>query len=147
MNPHTPRHLAFAVPLTQHADMTCEAWPTTLPRPRTSFVGRGREIAEARRLLHSTRLLTLTGAGGIGKTRLGHELAGMLAGDLGEAVVFVDLAPLADATQVPGAVAVALGLREEEGQPPMAALADALLHLACNFLCLACNLILVHDQP
>ena len=126
MNPHTPRHLAFAVPLTQHADMTCEAWPTTLPRPRTSFVGRGREIAEARRLLHSTRLLTLTGAGGIGKTRLGHELAGMLAGDLGEAVVFVDLAPLADATQVPGAVAVALGLREEEGQPPMAALADAL---------------------
>lgn len=63
-----------------------------LPRPLTSFIGRERELAQARRLLESSCLLTLTGPGGSGKTRLCIELAASLAGDYPDGVYFVRLA-------------------------------------------------------
>jgi predicted ATPase/DNA-binding NarL/FixJ family response regulator len=97
-----------------------------LPHPMASFIGREREIAEVRRLLTTTRLLTLTGAGGIGKTRLGHEVAAGLLDVFADGVWLVELAALADPMLVPQAVAAVLGVREEPDRPLTATLADAL---------------------
>ncbi|MFN8633241.1 MAG: tetratricopeptide repeat protein [Chloroflexota bacterium] len=97
-----------------------------LPQPLTSFVGRAREVAEARELLGTTRLLTLTGAGGIGKTRLGHEVAATLLDEFPDGVRLVDLTALADPTLVPHAVAMAFGLRETPERPILSSLIDAL---------------------
>jgi len=96
-----------------------------LPAPLTSFVGRTREIDEVRRLLESTRLLTLLGAGGIGKTRLALMAAGQADG-LPDGVWFVDLAPIGDTRLVPQAVAAAVGVREDPGRPLVETLGDAL---------------------
>jgi predicted ATPase len=74
-------------------------------------------MAEVRRLLATTRLLTLTGSGGTGKTRVSLQVAAdLLEGD-GDGVWLVELAPLADPSLVPQAVATALGVREEPGKP------------------------------
>src|ERR1700747_1867185 len=73
-----------------------------LPRPRTSFVGREYEIAEARSLLQGNRLLTLTGPGGCGKTRLAIALAVDMMGAFPGGVRFVPLAAISDASLVPG---------------------------------------------
>ena len=70
-----------------------------LPVELTTFIGRERELAELRRLLGSTRMLTLTGGGGSGKTRLAAELVGLAAGDLGVDAAWIELAPLDDAAQ------------------------------------------------
>src|SRR4051794_24536819 len=86
-----------------------------LPAPLTSFVGREREIAEVTQLLTSTRLLTLTGAGGCGKTRLALRVAADVAGGYLDGVRLVELAALADPSLVPQAAAYALGLREAPG--------------------------------
>ncbi len=97
-----------------------------LPRQLTSFVGRDSEVAEVARLLHNAPLVTLTGPGGVGKTRLALEAAGRIAPAWPDGARFVDLAPLADAALVPQAVAAALGVREAPGQPLAATLADRL---------------------
>ncbi len=94
-----------------------------LPPQLTSFVGREREVGDCRRLLAEARLLTLTGAGGCGKTRLALRLAEGLLDDFPHGVWFVDLAPLADAARVPHAVAAAVGVREEPGKVPAETLA------------------------
>ena len=73
-----------------------------------------------------TRLLTLTGAGGCGKTRLALEVARDLVGAYPEGVWLVDLAPLSEADLVPQAVAQALGVREQPGRPLLETLEDAL---------------------
>ncbi|MDQ2686382.1 MAG: adenylate/guanylate cyclase domain-containing protein [Armatimonadota bacterium] len=97
-----------------------------LPRQLTSFIGREREIATIQRLLGATRLLTLTGMGGTGKTRISLQFAAdALEGD-GDGVWFVDLAPLADEAFVPQAVASALKIREEPGRALTLTLADDL---------------------
>jgi non-specific serine/threonine protein kinase len=88
-----------------------------LPVQVTSFVGRAREIAEVKRLLTDTPLLTLTGTGGCGKTRLAIRAGADLVDRFTDGVWFVDLAPLADASLVPQAVATALGVREVPGRP------------------------------
>jgi predicted ATPase/DNA-binding SARP family transcriptional activator/DNA-binding CsgD family transcriptional regulator len=88
-----------------------------LPAPRTSFVGREREMREIKRELSMTRLLTLTGAGGSGKTRLALEVARDLVGAYQDGVWLVELAPLSDSTLVPQAVATALAVQEQAGQP------------------------------
>ena len=93
-----------------------------LPAPLSSFVGRASEIAAVRYLLASTRLLTLTGAAGVGKTRL----ALALASDAEDEVAFVELAPLADGTLVDHAVAAALGVQEQSQQSLLQSLASAL---------------------
>ena len=69
---------------------------TNLPRPASSFVGREQERADVLRLLGERRLLTLTGPGGTGKTRLAIEAAIELVGDFRDGAWFVDLAPLRD---------------------------------------------------
>ncbi len=97
-----------------------------LPASSTSFVGREREIAEARRMLSMTRLLTLTGAGGSGKTRLAVEAARGLAGAYPDGVWMAELAPLSEPGLVPQAVSHALGIREQPGRPLLGTLTEAL---------------------
>jgi predicted ATPase/class 3 adenylate cyclase len=84
-----------------------------LPTQLSSFVGRERALGELRRLLLDARLLTLTGPGGIGKSRLAVTLADSLLPDYADGVWLVELAPLKDPSLVPNAVAAALGVREE----------------------------------
>ena len=95
-----------------------DAAPNNLPTQLTSFVGRGREVAEARRLLATTRLLTLTGPGGTGKTRLSLQLAADSTSDFADGVFFVPLSPIEDSGLVAPAILVALGLRESPQQSP-----------------------------
>jgi predicted ATPase/class 3 adenylate cyclase len=99
-----------------------EATPNNLPQQVTSFIGRGRELADVKGLLGKTRLLTLVGAGGIGKTRLSLQAAADAMDDFPDGVWFVELAPLTDAQRVPQAVASVLGVKEEAGRPVIEAL-------------------------
>ncbi len=94
-----------------------------LPGEATSFVGRNDETEEIMGLLDSSRLVTLTGPGGCGKTRLSLHVAARLLSDFIEGVWFVELATLADPALVPQTVASALRVREESGRP----LTDALV--------------------
>ncbi|WP_328842704.1 ATP-binding protein [Streptomyces sp. NBC_00258] len=82
--------------------------PGNLPASFTTFVGRRREAAEARRLLGTGRLVTLTGAGGIGKTRLALEVATASRKAFPDGVWLVDLSPVNDPAEVPGATAAVL---------------------------------------
>jgi predicted ATPase/DNA-binding SARP family transcriptional activator len=95
---------------------TPAAPPTNLPAPLTSFIGREREMADVQSLLPMTRLLTLTGAGGCGKTRLALEVARGLIEEFPDGVWLVDLAPVADPALVPATVARTLSVRDEPGQ-------------------------------
>jgi predicted ATPase/DNA-binding NarL/FixJ family response regulator len=97
---------------------------TNLPLQLTSFIGREREIAEIKRLLENTRLLTLTGAGGCGKTRLSLQIAVDLVEEFADGVWFVEFAPLSDPAFVLNTVAAVLGVREEAGRPFLATLMD-----------------------
>ena len=90
---------------------TLDAIPNNLPRLLTSFVGRERELAEAVRLLESARVLTLTGPGGTGKTRLALQVAAELSADFPDGVFFVDLAPIANIELVPSRILEALGIQ------------------------------------
>jgi predicted ATPase/DNA-binding XRE family transcriptional regulator len=90
---------------------------TNLPFSVTSFVGRERELAEVKRLLTDAHLLTLTGTGGCGKTRLALEAAARLADSFPDGLWVVELAPLTDPRLVPLAVAAVLEVREEQGRP------------------------------
>ena len=101
---------------------TLEATPNNLAQQLTSFVGRKRELDEVRALLRNTRLLTLSGAGGIGKTRLSQQLAAEVLDDFPDGVWFVELAPLSDPRLVPQSVAFVLGVKEEAGHPVVEAL-------------------------
>ena len=91
----------------------------SLPAQLTSLIGREREIEAACRLLQSddVRLLTLTGPGGVGKTRLAVQVAADLVEGLDDGAVFVSLAPVADSSSVASAIAEALLLREEGKRP------------------------------
>ena len=93
------------------------ATPHNLHPPRTRFIGREALLAQCTQLLQHTRLLTLTGIGGCGKTRLALQLAGQQLADFPEGVWFVDLAPLREAQRIAPAVAAALGLPEEAHTP------------------------------
>ena len=86
-----------------------------LPVQVTSFIGREDEIQELKRLLRNSRILTLTGAGGTGKTRLSLELAGELLDSFKDGVWFVDLAPLVDPALMTNVIASTLGVQEEQG--------------------------------
>src|SRR5215471_4597834 len=90
-----------------------------LPRPLTSFIGRERELAQAKRLLQGSYLVTLTGPGGSGKTRLCIALASDVAGDYPDGVYFVPLAPVRDPGLVPSTIAQSIGLQDPRDRPLM----------------------------
>jgi predicted ATPase len=98
-----------------------EPRPANLPAQRTVFVGREKEIATGKELLlrPDVRLLTITGPGGIGKTRLALEVAGGLAEHFRGGIYFVPLAPLGDPGLIASAIVEALGLREAGRQSPL----------------------------
>ena len=97
-----------------------------LPVLLSSFVGRETEVIEVRKLVQASRLVTLTGAGGSGKTRLALQVAAESLDDFAESVWLVELASLADPALVTSTVASALGVREEPGRPPLETLVNAL---------------------
>jgi predicted ATPase/class 3 adenylate cyclase len=96
---------------------TLDARPNNLPPQLSSFVGREEEVAEVERLLDHTRLLTLTGPGGSGKSRLALRVAAELLTGYQDGAWFVDLSPVTDPELVPAAVAKALGVPEAAGRP------------------------------
>ncbi|MBC3190660.1 LuxR family transcriptional regulator [Pseudonocardia sp. C8] len=98
-----------------------------LPAELTSFVGRRREMTDVTRLLTEARLVTLTGVGGAGKTRLSLQVAGKIRHDFPEGAWLVELAPLEDDGLLAQTVAQTLGLHDWGARPPASALAD---HLA-----------------
>jgi predicted ATPase/DNA-binding CsgD family transcriptional regulator len=101
---------------------------TRLPTPLSSFIGRGHEIAEVGELLLENRLVTLTGPGGAGKTRLALEVANKHLEEFEDGVWLTELASLADASLVPQAVASTLGVHEQLKQ----VLAEDLVHYLRN---------------
>jgi predicted ATPase len=100
--------------------------PHNLPAPRSSFVGREQEMEEVKRELAMTRLLTLTGVGGSGKTRLALEVARDLLEAYPDGVWLVQLAPLSEEVLVPKAVAEALKVPERPGEPLSDTLSEVL---------------------
>ncbi len=91
--------------------------PDNLPRQLTSFIGRERELQELKRLLERSRLLTLTGPGGSGKTRLGLQLAAEVTGGFPDGVSFVALAPVGNPDLVLSSIAQGIGLRDVGDRP------------------------------
>ena len=97
-----------------------------LPAQLSTFVGRDRELADVRALVESSRLVTLTGAGGCGKTRLSLQVAAELLDGTGDGVWLVELAAVSDPDAVPSAICGALGIAPRPGRAALEALLDAL---------------------
>ena len=102
------------------------ALPNNLPNQLTSFIGREREKREVKHLLETTRILTLTGSGGAGKTRLALQVAAELLEEYPGGVWLVELAALFDPTLIPNAIASALNVPEQRGLPLTNTLVDFL---------------------
>ena len=105
---------------------TLAARLTNLPLERSSFVGREREAGEATALLERSRLLTLTGPGGIGKTRLATRIAADQVGRFTDGVYLVDLSPITDPSLMTATIGAALMVREHPGRDMAASLAEHL---------------------
>ncbi|MGJ5895434.1 LuxR family transcriptional regulator [Streptomyces sp. V2] len=97
-----------------------------LPAPLTSFVGRRRDVADIRRLLRTARLVTLTGPGGVGKTRLALHLAGLSRTAYPDGVWLVDLSPVRDPSTVPATALAALRLPDLGTRPALETLTHQL---------------------
>jgi predicted ATPase/DNA-binding XRE family transcriptional regulator len=102
------------------------ALQNNLPAQLSTFIGRGRELAEVRALVESSRLVTLTGAGGCGKTRLGLQVAAGLLDGSGDGIWLVELAAVTEPDGVAPAISGALRLAAPPGRPALQALLDAL---------------------
>jgi len=107
---------------------TLDARPNNLPAQLTSFVGREEQIGEIKQLLGRNRLLTLTGPGGTGKSRLALQVAAEMLADQPDGAFFVDLAPIADPALVPAVIARALGVSETPEVPIVEGLRTHLRH-------------------
>ena len=94
---------------------TLDSTPGNLKLATTSFVGREMLVAELETAVKANRLVTLTGVGGVGKTRLALEVAARLRPDFSDGVWVIELAPLGDPAAVPEAVAAALGIIQQPG--------------------------------
>lgn len=105
---------------------TVDAVPGNLPRQTTSFVGRDVELEELVTLVRTHDLVTLTGVGGVGKTRLAVQVAAELVPDFGDGVWLVELAPISDPGAVPDAAATALGITPQPGKAVTDSIADTL---------------------
>jgi predicted ATPase/class 3 adenylate cyclase len=102
------------------------ALPNNLPAQLSAFIGRNREVSEVRALVESARLVTLTGAGGAGKTRLGLQVAAELLDGSGDGVWLAELAAVTDQDAVAPAISQALRLAVNPGRPVLEVLLDAL---------------------
>jgi predicted ATPase/class 3 adenylate cyclase len=117
-----------------HADLPADFPPIAmvaeragnLPPQASTFIGRVRERSEVQALVASSRLVTLTGAGGCGKTRLGLEVAAELRDECGDGAWLVELAAVSDRRMVASAICRALGVAGQPGRPALEALLDAL---------------------
>jgi predicted ATPase/class 3 adenylate cyclase len=115
-----------------HADLPADFPPLNtihvgnIPLQVSSFIGRDRELSEVRASMASSRLVTLTGAGGCGKTRLGLQLAAGLRDGSGDGVWLVELAAVTDEDAVALVICQALGIAGQPGRPALEALLDAL---------------------
>ena len=105
---------------------TLDATPGNLRPQTTSFIGREAELAEVEDALKAHRLVTLTGVGGVGKTRLAVEVAARLADEFPDGVWFFELAAVADPAAVPDAVAAVLGITQQPGKSVADSVAAAL---------------------
>ncbi len=105
---------------------TIEAVPGNLPVQTTSFVGRDLEVKQLAGLVRAHRLVTLTGVGGVGKTRLAVQVAAGMSGEFPDGVWLVELAPLGDPAAVPDAVATALGIAPHPGLSVVDSVVEAL---------------------
>ncbi len=103
-----------------------DAFPNNLPVQLSSFVGREHELAEVKQVLTNTHLLTLTGPGGTGKTRLALQVAADVLPTFPHGVWFIDLAPVSDPALIPQAVAAVLSVREQPEHPLIDSLVDLL---------------------
>ncbi|HXF83456.1 MAG TPA: tetratricopeptide repeat protein [bacterium] len=101
-----------------------EAFPNNLPRQLTSFIGRERELAEVTALLRTAPLVTLTGPGGAGKTRLALQVGAEVVERFPDGVWLVALEALSDPALVPAAIAAVVGVREETHRPLLQTLVD-----------------------
>ncbi len=115
-------------PLRSHVGGAPGAQAGGLPRPASSFIGRAGEVAEVAKLLGESRLVTLAGAGGCGKTRLAQEVAAAMADSLAGGAHFVSLAPLTEPGLVPMAVAEALGVQPQSGRAPAQVVTEVIGH-------------------
>jgi class 3 adenylate cyclase len=100
--------------------------PGNLPRAVTSFIGRESEVAEVEAAVRSHQLVTLTGVGGVGKTRLALEVSAHLADEFPDGVWFFELAAVTDPAAVPDAVAAVLGITQQPGKSVSESVAAAL---------------------
>jgi predicted ATPase len=103
-----------------------DASPGNLPTAPTSFIGRESELAELHAAVKAHRLLTLTGVGGVGKTRLALEVAGRLADEFPDGLWFFELAAVSDPAAVPDAVAAVLGIAQQPDKTVTESVAAAL---------------------
>jgi len=123
-----PEHLyqlnGSSLPVTFPPLKTLDSFPNNLPRQLTSFIGREKEIIEVRQELEEHRLVTLTGSGGTGKTRLSLQVAAELLEKFDHGVWFVELAPLADPDLIPRTILSTIGLMEQPGKTSLEVLMD-----------------------
>jgi predicted ATPase len=106
--------------------VTAESGLHGFPGVLTSFIGRGAVVGEVAGLVEECRLVTVTGPGGSGKTRLAGRVAERVAGRFADGAWLVELAPVAGPGQVAAAVAAALGVQEQPGLPVEEALGQVL---------------------
>ncbi len=105
---------------------TLDSLPGNLPAQATSFLGRDNDLAEVRKLLRDARLVTLTGVGGVGKTRLAVQAAADAAAAYKDGAWLVELAGIADPSAIGRAVAAVLGIAQAQGKTIEESIADAL---------------------
>ena len=125
-----PEHLyqliAPGLPPTFPPLKTLDSFPNNLPAQLTSFIGREKEISEVKQELRGHRLVTLTGSGGTGKTRLSLQVVSELLDQFPDGIWFIELAPLSDPELIPQTILSTIGLNEQAGKPAIELLKEYL---------------------